>query len=175
MATLLCIMVLVLCLSLLLSGFPAFAQSVSAQTDRIAVSQGIETSAVEDNLDMVALLGLALDQVLDRYGAPKEVFPLRGMEAWQDDVVFYYPSNLYFFFFGNRVWQVRIDKRYSGKALGFSPGTPKQEVIARLGTPFYQDQDSLIYLLPDRGYPVRSRFFFENEILSDIYVYRGDF
>ncbi len=121
------------------------------------------------------LLGLTLAEVFSTYGPPEEVFPLRGDSAWQDDVVFYYPDHSYLFWFRDRVWQVRVDERFGDPVLGVAIGESMEEVEQVLGSPFHADGASLIFLLPDRGYPVRARLFFESDRLTDVYVYRGDF
>lgn len=122
-----------------------------------------------------ALLGLTLDQATSDFGAPAEVFPVRGKEAWQDDVVFYYSDHSYLFWFRNRVWQVRVDRRFKGTILGLQMGDSRQQVEKVLGTPFHVGQNSEIFILPDRGFPVRARLFFTDDKMSDLYVYRGDF
>jgi hypothetical protein len=91
-------------------------------------------------------------------------------------VVFYYADNLYLFWFQNRVWQVRMDARYSGPVLGkISLGQSREEVVSELGLPFHSDDESIMYNLPPLGYPLRIRLFFEDSRLSDVYIYRGDF
>ncbi len=90
-------------------------------------------------------------------------------------MVYYYDSYVYLFWYDNRVWQVRLDKRYEGSLGGVFMGDPKEKVLELLGAPFYADGESIIYNLPDRGYPVRIRLFFEEDLLSDLYIYRSDF
>jgi hypothetical protein len=70
-----------------------------------------------DPLDLPSLVGLTLPEALEHLGVPAEMFASRGEEGWQDDVVFYYPSHLYLFWYRNRVWQARLDERYSGSFL----------------------------------------------------------
>jgi hypothetical protein len=131
--------------------------------------------------DYVDYVGLTLQEAYEILGVPEEVFPFRGAEVWQDNVVFYYNNHIYLFWYGNRVWQVRLDKRYEGN-LGprgdpeiFFMGMERGLVRALLGEPFAEDEVSSIYLLPDQGYPVRLRLFFESGVLTDLYLYRGDF
>jgi hypothetical protein len=121
------------------------------------------------------LLGMTLETAVAEFGAPGQVFPVRGQEAWEDDVVFYYADHSYLFWFRDRVWQVRVDRRFSGSILGLKMGESREKVQSVLGIPFHADNDSEIFILPDRGFPVRARLFFTADELSDIYVYRGDF
>lgn len=126
--------------------------------------------------DLPSLLGLTLTQAFTEFAPPEEVFPLRGAAAWQDDVVFYYPDHSYLFWFRDRVWQVRVDRRFDLPVLGgITIGSSIADVESILGTPFHTGEHSLIFILPDQGYPVRARLFFENDKLIDLYVYRGDF
>ncbi|HUX22412.1 MAG TPA: hypothetical protein VMW69_14305 [Spirochaetia bacterium] len=122
-----------------------------------------------------SLLGMTLSKATSDFGAPEQVFPVRGTQAWQDDVVFYYPDHSYLFWFRDRVWQVRVDRRFSGSILGLTMGDTRAQVDDILGAPFHEGQQSEIYILPDQGYPVRARLFFTEDKLSDLYVYRGDF
>ena len=145
-------------------------------------------------LDLASLVGLTLPQALDFFGAPEQMFSVRGEEGWQDDVVFYYPSHLYLFWHQNRVWQARVDERYSGIFLAegakagtdagaeapkpaariLAMGRSREQVLAVLGPPMREIDGSLVYHLEDRGYPVRLRLYFRDGQLADAYCFRGD-
>jgi hypothetical protein len=128
-------------------------------------------------LDLPALVGLTLAQALERFGAPEQVFCARGPESGQDDVVFYYPAHLYLFWYQDRVWQARVDERYAGGFLAspaLAMGARREEALAALGPPLRELEDSLVYHLEDRGYPVRLRLYFREGRLADAYCYRGD-
>jgi len=127
-----------------------------------------------ENLDLPGLVGLSLPEAFERFGVPQEVFSSRGAEPWQDDVVFFYPANLYLFWFQNRVWQVRVDARFGGSFLNLAMGRSREEVLAALGAPLRELEGSLVYHLEDRGYPVRLRLYFQDGVLTDAYCYRGD-
>lgn len=133
------------------------------------------TGYIDAEIEHAGYLGLSPSQVFERFGAPEEIFTYRGEEEWQDNAVFYYPRHLYLFWFQNRVWQVRLDGRYEEAIAGIPMGTPRDEIVGSLGEPFYTDDRSIIYILPDIGVPVKMRLFFEEEKLSDLYLYRGDF
>ena len=125
--------------------------------------------------DISRYIGMEPGEAIAALGAPAEIFPLRGDAAGEDDVVFYYPRHLYLFWFGNHVWQVRLDRRYEGEILGLKMGARRQEVLALLGSPLAEPEDTLIFQLTDRGYPVRLRLFFSTDGLNDVYCDRGDF
>lgn len=136
---------------------------------------GESRSDSQKNLDPSELLGLTLEEVYRTFGVPESVFPFRGGEVWQDDVVFFYPNRLYLFWYRDRVWQARLDSRFSGTALGCSIGMSRAEVTAVLGMPALEEAEWAVYALPDRGYPVRARLQFADGLLQDLYVYRADF
>jgi hypothetical protein len=130
--------------------------------------------SAQEVVDPPALIGLTLEEAYRSLGVPGEVYALRGTEPEQDDVVFYYPSHLYLFWFENRVWQVRVDSRFSGKVFAISMGATRQQVIAALGRPILEFPDSLVFHLEDRGYPIQARLYFDESGLVDLYCFRGD-
>jgi hypothetical protein len=134
------------------------------------------TEIVADDMEYICkIIGMNLQEAYNEFGPPDEIFPLRGEEEWHDDVVFYYNNNMYLFWYQNRVWQVRYDERYSEEFLGLKMGMTKEDVITKMGDPFSIVNNSLIYNLMDRGYPIRLRIFFDNNKLNDAYIYRADF
>ncbi len=141
----------------------------------ITAEEWKNTGFLDETLRAVDYLGMTPGEACDLLGAPEEVFTFRGDSEWQDNVVFYYPDHLYLFWFENRVWQLRFDERYEGETAGISMEDTREEVIDRLGKPFYSDAESIIYILPDIGVPVRMRIFFEDNKLQDVYIYRADF
>jgi hypothetical protein len=128
-------------------------------------------------LDLAVVVGLTLAEAFERFGAPQRVFADRGEEGWQDDVVFFYPGHLYLFWYQDRVWQARVDEHYAGgflAARALVMGARREEVLGLLGPPMRELDDSLVYHLEDRGYPVRLRLYFREGLLADAYCYRGD-
>ena len=128
-------------------------------------------------LDLASLVGLTLPQTFELLGAPEQMFSARGEEGWQDDVVFYYPSHLYLFWYRNRVWQARVDEHHDGSFLAspaLAMGASREQALAALGPPMRELGDSLVYHLEDRGYPVRLRLYFRDGQLADAYCFRGD-
>lgn len=125
--------------------------------------------------DFLSFLGMEPEAVIETLGPPERIYPFRGSEDWQDNVIFFYSRRIYLFWYNNRVWQVRLDGEYTGSVFDFQMGDGKDKVIETLGEPYVSDDRSLIYYLPDQGYPVKMRLFFQENVLSDFYLYRGDF
>ncbi len=125
--------------------------------------------------EATALLGSDLSSIVGRYGVPSSVSSVRGELPWQDDVVFRYDSGLSFFWFKNRVWQIRIERGFSGETSGLSMGSTREQVEKLLGRPFYSEGAWTLYHYAGDGFPVRVRMFFDEKGLEDVYIYRGDF
>jgi hypothetical protein len=139
--------------------------------------EGPPTAAPGAPLEAPALIGLGLADVFARLGAPAEVLAVRGPSPGEDDVVFYYPQHLYLFWFQNRVWQVRFDRRHDGAPFAVRMGSTRSQVaeaLGPLGPPLGELPDGVVYQLEDRGYPVRLRLYFEEDRLVDLYCYRAD-
>ena len=132
------------------------------------------TLCAQQTVDPPALIGLTLEEAHRNLGTPAEVYALRGGKPEQDDVVFYYASHLYLFWYENRVWQVRADRRFSGQVFGISMGASRQQVITALGRPILEYPDSLVFHIDDRGYPIQARLYFDDGGLADVYCFRGD-
>jgi len=156
----------------------AYVPGLSPGATSIGAAAGVSTlKPLPGSRNLPDLLGLTLREAYTDFGAPEEIFPLRGTAAWQDDVVFYYPDHSYLFWYQDRVWQVRVDRRFTQPVLGgVTMGSSIADVEGVLGAPFHTGTSSLIFILPNRGgYPVRARLFFNDDKLVDLYVYRGDF
>ena len=81
--------------------------------------------------DAVSYIGLTLADLYQRFGVPTSVYTARGLEAWQDDVVFVYDRGD-FYIYRDRVWQVGLKA-----AFGVAVGDPRGQVNLILST----DQD----------------------------------
>ncbi|MEJ2664138.1 MAG: hypothetical protein P8107_08875 [Spirochaetia bacterium] len=128
-----------------------------------------------DPVLMVNWLGMDLQSAYKEFGTPREVFCYRGDKADEDNVVFYYDDHIYLFWFENRVWTVRFDERYEKEFMGVKMGVAKEQVLEVLGSKYEEADGSLVFYLPDRGFPVRLRLFFRKNKLYDAYLYRGDY
>jgi hypothetical protein len=135
----------------------------------------IGPSAAADGIDPVPLLGLGLKAATDLLGLPQSMFPFRGTEEARDDVVFYYQGHFYLFWFKDRVWQVRLDRRYEGPVLGLTLGMPRQDAERLCPPPVINDGDSSFFDVAAAPFPVRVRLLFDAGLLADVYVYRSDF
>jgi len=165
----------VLFLCILSYGFSAgtdLKEAVQSQTELLTPS---DSKMPESGTYPVSLIGLLPSELLALTGPPSEIFPMRGEEAWQDDVVFYYDNHTYIFWFDNRVWQVRFDARFTGEVLGIRMGSTDGDVVKALGEPFKEMDGSYVYHLPSESFPIRLRLFFSGGRVSDIYIYRADF
>jgi hypothetical protein len=139
----------------------------------ISIAAG-RLAVAEEVLELAAVIGMDLNQAYQTFGVPAQVYALRGSESWQDDVVFYYPEHIYLFWFRSRVWQVRVDSRYAKQLFSLHMGDSRERILEIMGAPEKEFEDSLLYHLEDRGYPVRARFYFEDGVLTDVYCFRGD-
>jgi hypothetical protein len=119
--------------------------------------------------DPSALIGTTLANLIGSYGAPKSVYPVRGLASWQDDVVFVY-DQAEFFIYGNRVWQLKLKSAY-----GINEGDPKAQALLVAGQGQSFDTYS-IFPLPSRVWPISLRINWDSsDRVSAIYVYRSDF
>jgi hypothetical protein len=125
--------------------------------------------------DPLPLIGMDPPSALQAFGPPREIFPFRGAEDGEDNVVFFYDDYLYIFWFRNRVWQVRFDRRFEGEVLGLRPGMTRAQVEQASTRTLVSAGDSLYFDVAGASYPVRTRLVFDSDALCDIYVYRSDY
>lgn len=132
-------------------------------------------SALVGSVSPEQCIGFTLRECYDTYGAPREVFSMRGETVDKDVVVFYYDQAFYFYWYDNRVWQVRCDERYEGDVFGITIGDRRWDVIEELGQPMKREGVASIYSIDDRGYPLHMALYYEQGKVVDIYIYRADF
>ncbi len=125
---------------------------------------------------LAGLLGWTPADAIDALGAPQNIFAYRAEVEDEDNVVFYYPDHTYLFWFRDRVWQTRVDQRWEGDIDGVKMGMTLSEIEAIWQlSPINYDDEGLTWTIPDRGYPVRIRLFFDEEgRLQDAYIFRSD-
>lgn len=125
---------------------------------------------VKNETDPASYIGYTLEMVFKQLGAPKSVHPVRGTEAWQDDVVFVY-SSVEIYLFRDRVWQVCPVSVYNMK-MGDSSGAVAQV----MGKPLLETEKYLLYRLPSQAWPVMLRINLNTEgSVASFFIYRSDF
>ena len=122
----------------------------------------------QSDSDPALLLGMTLSDLIKTYGVPKNVYAVRGVAAWQDDVVFVY-DRIEFFIFGNRVWQLKVRSAYNIK-----DGDNKAAVSRVMGEG-RNYEDFTIYQLPGKAWPIMLRINWDSSgRAAGIYIYRSD-
>jgi len=137
---------------------------------------------VSRNDEIISNIGLRLEDLFLRYGAPKQVHAARGDEDWQDDVVFVY-NDWDFYIYRDRVWQIGLKSGY-----GIKIGDPKAAALLVFadkahapqpspqgeGSPL-ENGDYLLYPIAGAAWPLSLRINFNAGKISGIFVYRTDF
>jgi hypothetical protein len=150
-------------LLLLVTVMPVWSQE---DTD----SGGATGQALPEAVKEAAYIGMKLDELIVRYGPPRSVYASRGLELWQDDVVFVYGEGD-FYIFRDRVWQAGLRS-----ACGVSVGDFKPAVVLTLGGEAADEGDYILFPLPPAGWPLMLRVNFNAAgRVAAIYIYRPDF
>ncbi|MDR1232436.1 MAG: hypothetical protein LBK61_13670 [Spirochaetaceae bacterium] len=119
--------------------------------------------------DAVNLIGMSLAEMFENFGPPRAVYASRGVEVWQDDVVFEY-EGVDFYIYKDRVWQVSLDA-----GGGISKGDPRAAVLLVLGGAARDNENHILGKLASASWPLEWRFNIENGRVSAIYLYRMDY
>ena len=120
--------------------------------------------------DPVSFVGLTLDELISRFGVPKSVYASRGLEEWQDDVVFVYDQGE-FYIYRNRVWQLSVKA-----ARGLNSGDSRAVVSLVLGSKAEYRGDSVFSFIDEAGWPMMMRCDFDRDNkVRAIFIYRTDF
>jgi len=135
----------------------------------IAAPQLWPQQAGSGNEDIISTIGLRLEDLFLRYGAPKEVHAVRGEEHWQDDVVFVY-NEWDFFIYRDRVWQIGLKSGY-----GIKIGDAKAAALLVLADKARDNGDYLLYPITGGAWPLSLRVNFNAGRISGIFVYRSDY
>jgi hypothetical protein len=121
-------------------------------------------------MDITSLIGLTLEELIFQYGVPQAVHPVRGVEIWQDDVVFAY-QDVSFYVYQDRVWQIEVKAAY-----GIKNGDHQSTVFFNLGSEVQDHDEYLLCPLPGKGWPLMLRVnFTASRQVSAIYIFRTDF
>ena len=125
--------------------------------------------AQSDASDPSLLIGTTLSDLIKNYGVPKNVYAVRGVEPWQDDVVFVYDA-IEFFIFGNRVWQLKVNSAYNIK-----DGDSRAAVNRTMGEG-RNFEGYTLYQLPGKAWPIMLRINWDaSGRARGLYIYRSDF
>lgn len=115
-------------------------------------------------------IGWDLGRLVEQFGTPDSVQAVRGLEPWQDDVVFVYDQwDVYLY--RDTVWQLSAPEAY-----GVKKGQGMDAVLSLLGEPLHRLDNAFVYHLPARSWPLRLRVAFDGQSrVEQMYVYRSDF
>jgi hypothetical protein len=119
--------------------------------------------------ESLSLIGMKLDELINRFGSPQTVHAARGEELWQDDVVFVYTDNE-FYIYHDRVWQVSLKAIYNIKI-----GDSKAVALLVLGETAQDMGDYILFTVLSGAWPVSLRVNCNAGKVSAIYVYRTDY
>jgi hypothetical protein len=121
------------------------------------------------NVEPASLIGLNLENLIGRYGVPQLVYAARGLEEWQDDVVFSYPwAELYIY--RDHVWQAAVQSVF-----GVRVGDPKAVALLVLGEAASDYGTYLQCPLEGQGWPMSLRCNLDNAgKITAIFISRSD-
>jgi len=125
--------------------------------------------AGQTSVDPSSYIGLTLADLYGRFGIPGSVYAARGLEVWQDDVVFVY-GFADFFIVQDRVWKVGVKEAYLIRA-----GDPATAVFLSFGEAVSRGPEYAVFPFTGRPWPMSLRFNFDSSgRVSMIYIYRSD-
>ncbi|MDR2795729.1 MAG: hypothetical protein LBB47_03345 [Spirochaetaceae bacterium] len=147
----------------------ADGQEAPAHLQQTALKAALKEARAVAALDAVSLIGMSVSELIENFGAPNTVYTSRGIEPWQDDVVFEY-SGVDFYIYRDKVWQLGLDAGY-----GIEKGDPRAAVLLVLGEGAQDKEKYILGRLRDTSWPLEWRFNIENGKVSAIYLYRTDY
>jgi len=139
-----------------------------------AQGQGSFSGAAGET-DPVSFVGMTLEELVRRFGVPGSVYPVRGLEEWQDDVVFAYDQGD-FYVYKDRIWQVGL-KEVRGIKIGDSRGVVSLVLGSAPGLSGAEVRgNSVFYSLDEAAWPLMLRMDFDDaDKVRAIFIYRTDF
>jgi hypothetical protein len=141
--------------------FTLWAQTTSAAAGPLNLS---------GSPDPAEFVGLTLEELVGRLGFPQSMYTVRGLEDWQDDVVFGY-GDREFYFYKDRVWQVGLRTAY-----GIRVGEKRNVIPLIMGDGTEVTGDCSLAPLTGRSWPMTVRFNNDkNGLVTAIFIYRSDF
>ena len=119
--------------------------------------------------DPALLIGISLEELIRRFGVPRSVYAVRGLEEWQDDVVFVYDEGD-FYIIKDRVWQLGLSAAYLIRS-----GDSRSAVFLNFGEAISFAEDYAIFLLRGYNWPLALRCNFDSGgRVTAIFIYRSD-
>ena len=129
---------------------------------------GVQTLWAQET-DPASYIGITLSGLIEQLGVPLTVHASRGLNEWQDDVVFVYNEGD-FFIFRDRVWQLGIRSAYRIRA-----GDARDVVFLSFGEAVYSGSDFATFPLNGYSWPMAIRFNFDsNGRVAMIFIFRSD-
>jgi len=123
-----------------------------------------------DSDEQLSFVGMMMADLLNKFGPPRSVICERGVEPWQDDVVFQY-NGADFYIYRDRIWQVKLASTH-----GISNGDKKTAALLIMGNSVEEKEDYALLAINGRSWPLMLRVNFNNTgLVSAIYIYRPDF
>ena len=123
--------------------------------------------------DPAEYIGADIKTIYETWGIPDELASMRG-EKYEWDTVVFYKDGCSLFFVQNVVWQLRYDSSFNGEWNGITIGTLYPVIDSILGRAVVMPDGSRIYSLTGYSLPIQVRCYFENDKLTDVYIYRSN-
>ena len=123
----------------------------------------------QSSADPASYIGLTLQELIGSFGIPGSVYAVRGLEEWQDDVVFAY-NGTDFYIYRDRVWQVALMEAYFIRT-----GDMGSAIPLSFGEALYSDENCAIFPLKGQNWPMALRVNFDSAgKVAMIFIYRSD-
>lgn len=126
--------------------------------------------------DPVAYLGMQPSEAWERVGSPESIGVTGNEEGPVIPISLHQDGGVILYWLNDRVWQVSFQAPWDGAFWGLELDMEKSLVEETLGSPFLDTADWSLYKLPDIGFPVEGRFFYDEQgLLVEFYFYRSDY
>ncbi|HON88565.1 MAG TPA: hypothetical protein P5519_05880 [Spirochaetia bacterium] len=123
----------------------------------------------------IKLIGMTLQELLVSFGVPVSVTAVRGIEPWQDDIVFNYKNGLSFYIYKDRVWKLRIGSGYRQPFMGIVIGSSVDMAVTLFGLPKVQENQYTEWVMPFESWPMRLRALTDHDgKIVALFLYRSD-
>ncbi|MCL2832708.1 MAG: hypothetical protein FWD78_06025 [Treponema sp.] len=134
-----------------------------------AAPQPVTAPPVTAAEDPALYIGMTLTDLIGQLGIPRSVYSSRGLQEWQDDVVFVYDYGD-FYIYGDRVWQLAVKSAYLIRI-----GDPMAAVFLSYGDVVPGNSDYAVFPLKGYSWPLSLRFNSDAAgRVQMIFIYRSD-